>query len=455
MEVALGLADDGFRLFPVRPNDKRPAHEGWQQEASRDPEQLRKWFATRDFNLGVCMGECGPGQVAEPWFCATVDIDVKKGKPGLASWERLKVACGLSDSDLSTVSQETPSSGRHYIFRTREPLGNVVDLPNYEGIDIRGIGGYIVAAPSVVDGKWYRWTNTGDLAMMPEALEAILPKAGAIPALRLGGQGLPNIDPERAEARALSYLAEVKVSTQGSRNTDAYRVAAKLKDFGCDYDQTLELMLETWNPMCEPPMDEAELEQTVRSMFRTSQNPQGIDAPEAIFPAPEPSQDPLDELNPLERLNKRFAFVFHGGFILHETTDEHGAAITRHLRLSDFHSGFANQMFHSGDKVRSISKAWMEWAPPGGSERSMRRRGFGPNRFWRWPRRNRRSLRTWRAPKARTSPEHSSPWPPKRWPARHFRGRRPKKSWPHPSLRPQTPARSTSSTCGMSTAPRP
>jgi hypothetical protein len=64
----------------------------------------------------------------------------------------------------------TPSGGGHLYFRP--PPG--VEIRNSAGklgpgLDVRGVGGYVVAPPSVIDGKAYRWDITEPAKVLPEA----------------------------------------------------------------------------------------------------------------------------------------------------------------------------------------------------------------------------------------------------------------------------------------------
>jgi hypothetical protein len=86
-----------------------------------------------------------------------IDVDNKpeKGKPGLTTWKN-QWAHLISED---TVKQETPSGGFQLFFRA--PPG-VIIKSNVSllgpGIDVRGIDGYAVVAPSVTDKGFYRWT---------------------------------------------------------------------------------------------------------------------------------------------------------------------------------------------------------------------------------------------------------------------------------------------------------
>ncbi|MEJ8643609.1 bifunctional DNA primase/polymerase [Streptomyces sp. MS1.HAVA.3] len=48
VEHVLDLAAGGMHVFPLRPNDKRPAVDRWEQRATLDPDRIRRcWDAVR------------------------------------------------------------------------------------------------------------------------------------------------------------------------------------------------------------------------------------------------------------------------------------------------------------------------------------------------------------------------------------------------------------------------
>lgn len=154
--------------------------------------------------------------------------------------------------------------------------------------------------------------------------------------------------------------APVAVEGQAGDLT-TFKVAAHLKDLGCDEDQAAWLMVE-WNERCAPPWGPAELLDKVAHAFRYGSNPQGSAAPEAVFPAVPPTPPDPNPLHPFAQLNQEFAYVKKGCFVLQETTDAKGRFTTEHLALNEFHGWFANQPFQTGKaKPRPVSEWWIEW----------------------------------------------------------------------------------------------
>jgi putative DNA primase/helicase len=120
------------------------------KDAITNEVTIREWFNTTPYNVGICTG-AGSG-----FF--VLDRDDRDGG------DKSLTALEAAHSTLpSTLTQRT-GNGVHYLFRIPQDR----DVHNSAGtlaagLDIRGTGGYIVAAPSVHEnGRTYTW-DSGDL----------------------------------------------------------------------------------------------------------------------------------------------------------------------------------------------------------------------------------------------------------------------------------------------------
>ena len=113
----------------------------WTTEASNDEQVVREWFTTTYKGAGVGIAT---GRAANRQFFV-LDIDDKNGKRGSDTLADLEAEHGqLPD----TVTVLTPTGGRHLYFTTTIEIRNDAGKRLGEGLDIRGIGGYVVAPPS-------------------------------------------------------------------------------------------------------------------------------------------------------------------------------------------------------------------------------------------------------------------------------------------------------------------
>ena len=352
LNEALELAGRGFYVFPCIPNGKTPAIKDFPSRATRDTGQITSWFASNDFNIGVSTSSFGAKEAL-----IVVDVDNKNGKDGDAQVLSLE----LEGFELpKSFEQSTPTGGRHIIYVTPEACKQGVNVLG-DGLDIRSRGGYIVGPGSTIDGKHYQQINGhSDLSPAPSWL---VTRLGTQPEREPAqAKTLEGIDPNRAVNRAIEFLKSAPPSVEnegGDINT--FKIAAKLKDLGCDRQQTIDLLMEHWNPQCSPAWGLEDLTTKVNNAFGYGREPQGVNAPEAVFTALTKQPDTPAKEHPYGEMNHEFAFVKTGAFILQETTDHRGNFTTQHLGMLEFHGWFSNRQITVGKKTSAISQAWMEW----------------------------------------------------------------------------------------------
>jgi len=362
LEHALALAAKGFHVFPLRPNEKLPIIKDYPNRATRDPETIRRWWQDETRNIGISTSRFGDSE-----SLCVIDVDMKNGKNGELSIFALDME-GFELPD--TLSNSTPSGGQHMIYKTPKPLRQGADVLG-SGVDVRSNGGYVVAPGSLINGKGYAQINgNGAVTEAPswlvDKLSIRIQPANVAPVVPL--------DTDRASRRATEWLEKsAPIAREGMGGDETtYRVAARVKDFGCDLFTTWELLDEHWNDRCEPPWTIEELSEKVDHAFKYGKGTPGCDAPEAIFPPIEmeglilgPPNRPKVETkgHPFDEINKGFALVKAGGFIIHETTDKDGNFTKLHMDLRSFHSWHENKPWAAGnEKPKPISTHWMAWA---------------------------------------------------------------------------------------------
>lgn len=349
LKTALALAAQGFHVFPCRHNEKLPAITDFPNRATRDPDQIRQWFQDDRRNIGISTTRYGDNKAL-----LVVDVDTKGANNG----EHTVFALELEGFGFpATFEQSTPSGGRHIVYATDIPVRQGVNKLG-AGIDIRSRGGYIVGPGSEINGRVYR-ANTLPLAQAPAWL---VEKLGTDTGPRHGNTvSLDGVSGHRASHRAMVYLASAPVAIEGQGgDATTFKVAAALKDLGCDEQTAFELMAAHWNEKCEPAWPLAELKTKVHNAYRYGREPAGISAPEVVFEKIESDDPEEDRKPPVESLNDEYAFIKAGAFILQETFDHHGRFDTLRLSPADMHAWFANKTMTVGKKTAPISKFWME-----------------------------------------------------------------------------------------------
>ncbi|MBO4228033.1 AAA family ATPase [Bradyrhizobium neotropicale] len=272
-EQAVELARRGFFVFRLR--GKYPLEEGWQEEATNNPERVfSRWTCPlfgndQGWNIGIATGR----RLPSGGFLAAIDEDVKDGKQGDKSLAMLEA---IYDEPIprNTFRTRTPTGGRHHLVSTPQPIPNSVESLA-PGVDIRGKGGYIVAPGSVRAIGAYEVENDAPFAAAPKfvlhiAAEQTRKKQDAKTDLEL--------DTAAAVKRAIDYLinrAPCAVEFHGGNDT-TYRVFCKLRDIGVSEDVGLELAAEHWNETkADPPWSPDELASICANAYKHAQNAAG------------------------------------------------------------------------------------------------------------------------------------------------------------------------------------
>lgn len=269
LDAALSYARRGWRVIAVHyvqngrcscPNleckspGKHPIPNAWQDRATVDPAQIDSWW--REYpnaSVGIVTG------VGSGFFA--FDVDVTKG----ADLDAFQAQHGALPVTLTAL---TGSGGYHVLFK--HPGGYLPNSASHlgHGLDIRGDGGFIVAAPSLhASGRRYSWLNPEDqIAEAPAWLLTLIrrPKAAT-----------PGVGGRVAE---------------GGRNDALTRLAGRLRAMDCDEAELEAALLAFNDSRCTPPLSESEVRRIALSVSRYQPAPVGVWDP-SLDPDPEPALD--------------------------------------------------------------------------------------------------------------------------------------------------------------------
>lgn len=294
VDIALAHAARGFAVFPLKPDSKLPAVKGWPHLATSDVGKIRElWADAPAANVGIYTGAA-----FESDHIAVVDVDVKKGKPGLESLAQLEREHGELPPTLTVT---TPTGGKHLYFRVPVPVSSPADK-FAPGIDIRSAGAYVVGPGSVVDDKAYEVVDpAAPIADAPPWLVERLCRM-AQPMEKRADNVVPLIRPDKEEhiEKAISYLqrsAPLAVQGAGGDRT-TFSVACEMHACGVSEHTALELMLEHFNDRCSPPWMPDELAVKVANAYRYRNGQFGSATAEAQF---QPIEEPAAESPPSPR----------------------------------------------------------------------------------------------------------------------------------------------------------
>lgn len=242
LDDALTYAQQGYRVFPCVAGTKYPATEHGSHDATQDENQIRAWW--------------------ERWPSANIAIATGVG---LYVIDVDDPASTFPQTLPPTLASKTPRGGGHYLFRTTEKLGNTAKRLA-PAVDTRGAGGYIIAPPSIVDGKVYQWVNDLPIAPLPTSIiDTLKPKPITVSDLPY----VPMVIVKGYGDRALSDECDKVASTQeGGRNhqlnLSAFKIAQLVGGGQIDEHEARECLAAAAQAC---GLSETEIRKTIASAF--------------------------------------------------------------------------------------------------------------------------------------------------------------------------------------------
>jgi hypothetical protein len=247
-EVALANREKGIVSIPCKPGTKHPLvrWKRWQNEMP-SVELLESWFKGTRNNIAILTSGMVVFDCDDP---AKADLVLEK--------------CGPTSHRL-----RTPRSGVHLGYRKRKGV-DVKNLVKIKGlpIDIRTDGGLEMVPPSVTEEGVYEWLGEG-LRPVSELPVAKVSWTRTRTRRKVQEQ-VVSPDATFMELRAQKWLEKVEGAISGQRGHSAtFRVACKLTHyFGLGEEAAVRLLLEVFNPKCEPEWSEGEMRHKVADALK-------------------------------------------------------------------------------------------------------------------------------------------------------------------------------------------
>ena len=163
LAAALDYAARGWRVIPIKAGGKHPPVPEWQRAATTDPAVITNWWTQLYRGCGVGIAT---GPASGVWV---LDIDISGDKAGDQTLKELEARYGQLPA---TVTARTGSGGAHLFFACDDDtVRNNQSGKLGPGLDVRGDGGQVVAAPTIhPNGTRYTWHDghaPGDLPVAP------------------------------------------------------------------------------------------------------------------------------------------------------------------------------------------------------------------------------------------------------------------------------------------------
>lgn len=253
-EIKKLYIDNNIKIFPVIENGKTPLIDNWLNDCSCDYFQVLYWYTnSKNCNFGI---------PATPNDLFILDLDVHdENKNGVENFKRLlsdifNIPFDIDISEIcDTLIQQTPSGGIHIIYKSDDELKDVLNGANvfkdYLGIDVR-TQGFIVAEPSTINNKPYKFLNETTPQPMPQELKKfILENATLKTDIKKEPYKKPtNVEVGDRDNQLFSYINNVYYKTR------------------LDYDEVLCLALNFNENVLEKPFSEKKVEYKVKKVFQ-------------------------------------------------------------------------------------------------------------------------------------------------------------------------------------------
>lgn len=233
LEAAQHYFGAGLALY-VANEAKKPLIKGWNDAgAVRNEKHLEALFKQfPEAQLGIATG---------PSRIVVLDVDPRNG--GNESLLKLTGDVGLQTFEACPIAS-TPSGGQHIYFHAPQKRIRSGEHVFGRGIDVKALGGGVLAPPSRRSSGEYSWRTPG----------GEFPDFEAIPEL-------PDILVERILARKVKAVSSSfpRVLESGQRNANLYRAGGRLARIGVGYDMMLTVLLALNAKHCTPPLPEKEI----------------------------------------------------------------------------------------------------------------------------------------------------------------------------------------------------
>jgi len=257
-KLAQTMAEAGFTLFRV--NGKKGTR-GWNKAKYRSSDEMLEYLKPWGGNYGVKI---------EPGFMV-IDIDPRRFPEGRRPDKELMEAIGVSlRGRCATVL--TGGGGIHIYLRIPEDVDIQEEHEQWPGIEFKTAGRFVVGPGCIHPETKRRYRLDMPFSNMKDAppeLIKLIVKKNPKDFLK-GVKGTDEIlDEDLTVVRdCIQALEQVAPAIEGESGDKATFVAACIgRDHGLSIEMTAKLMLEHFNPRCEPPWDERELEKKVKNAF--------------------------------------------------------------------------------------------------------------------------------------------------------------------------------------------
>jgi putative DNA primase/helicase len=255
IRAALAYAERfAFAVFPCSPGGKTPVTDHGFKDATKDPERIRRLWATRrNANVGIATGAVSG--------IIVLDVDPRHG--GCEALALLEEEHGrlLEVPTVLTGGGGTQLYFRHPGISVRNSAGLIGP-----GLDVRADGGYVIGPPSThPNGCRYYWEFSSRIDEIPiaDAPGWLLNLFSSPPKVSQAASDSSS----RLHSCHIDFARLAAGVSEGQRDIELFRLACSLRRRGYHRDLVEGIVLDAAS-RCHPPFPQGEALRKVASAWR-------------------------------------------------------------------------------------------------------------------------------------------------------------------------------------------
>jgi predicted P-loop ATPase len=261
---------NGYALFnwTITSDGKKVPVEGWRK-TENDPF-LDSTSLSSTYGVNLQEDDC------------VLDVDPRRFKDGVNQLEEMWKLLKLPPSNTFIV--KSGAKGCHMYFKKPPGIKLCSRVPGFDAIEIKSAGQWVAGAGSLHNKGTHYLVLRGDLYAVEEAPGRFLEYSERANNYDVDGEQDFDDNDEGNRKRFILYCLHTAPAIEGEGgDLRTIQVAQEARDYGLDEHIALEIMLQNFNPRCQPEWSEDELQIKVSNAYMYAKGSKGSRNPIAAF----------------------------------------------------------------------------------------------------------------------------------------------------------------------------